>query len=183
LAFKATASFLDGLILESFQWHSWFVCLLEYKILMNVILFFQLEMCLGIIIKDSSSEDIAEYYKKYLRLLYKNKKVTLLLEEARNMHLLYPESELPLEWICKVYSEQIAQGVEVSCVFENNIDEYYKKLEALNSESSMALLAKGAELFKNKNFIEACDAVIQGRFKNLDQTQVRYLFVLHSFIL
>lgn len=123
-------------------------------------------MCLGIIVKESSSEDIEEYYKKYLRLLYKNKKITLLLEEARNMHLLYPESELPLEWICKVYSEQTAQGVEVSDVFEYNIEEYYRKLESLNSESSMALFAKGAELFKNKNFIEACDAVTQGRVKN-----------------
>jgi glycerol-3-phosphate dehydrogenase len=78
------------------------------------------------------------------------------------MHSLYPKSELPLEWICKVYSEQIAQGVIVLDVSEDNIGEYYKKLEVLNSESSMVLLAKGAELFKNKSFVEACDALTQG---------------------
>lgn len=129
---------------------------------MNIINFFQLETSLGIIVKESSPEDIEEYYKKYLRLLYKNKKLTLLLEEARNMHSLYPKAELPLEWICKVYSEQIAQGVKVLDVFEDNIGEYYKKLEVLNPESSMVLLAKGAELFKNKSFVEACDALTQG---------------------
>lgn len=121
-----------------------------------------MEASLGIIVKESSSEDNKEYYRKYLRLLYENKKFTLLLEEARNMHSLYPQSESPLEWICKVYSEQIAQGMKVSEVFENNIEEYYKKLEVLNSESSMVLLAKGAELFKNENFIEACDVLVQG---------------------
>lgn len=129
---------------------------------MNMINFFQLETSLGIIVKESSPEDIEEYYKKYLRLLYKNRKLTLLLEEARNMHTLYPKSELPLEWICKVYSEQIAQGVKELDVFEDNIGEYYKKLEVLNPESSMVLLAKGAELFKHKSFVEACDALTQG---------------------
>jgi hypothetical protein len=123
-------------------------------------------MCLGIIVKESLPEDTEKYYKRYLRLLYKSKKFTLLLEEARNMHLLYPKSELPLEWICKVYSEQTAQGVDMSDVFDNNIEEYYKKLEALNSLSSMALLAKGAQLFKNRNFIEACDALTQGKVNN-----------------
>jgi hypothetical protein len=123
-------------------------------------------MCLGIIVKESLPEDTEEYYKRYLRLLYKSKKFTLLLDEARNMRLLYPKSELPLEWICKVYSEQTAQGVDMSDVFENNIEEYYKKLEALNSLSSMALLAKGAQLFKNRNFIEACDALTQGKVNN-----------------
>jgi hypothetical protein len=142
---------------------------------------FQLETCLGSIVKESSPEDIEEYYKKYLRLLYKNKKLTLVLEEARIMHSLYPKSELPLEWICKVYSEQIAQGVRMLDVFKDNIEEYYKKLEVLNSESSMVLLAKGAELFRNKSFIEACDALTQGTVccREIFQTQARFFFELH----
>jgi hypothetical protein len=123
---------------------------------------FQLETSLGMIIKESACEDIEEYYKKYLRLLYKNKKFTLLLEEARKMHLLYPKSVSSLEWICKVYSEQIAQGVEVLDVSENNFEECYKKLEVLNSGSSLVLLAKGALLFRNKSFVEARDALTQG---------------------
>jgi hypothetical protein len=145
---------------------------------MNVINLFQLETCLGIIVKESSPEDIEEYYKKYLRLLYKNKKLTLLLEEAGVMHSLYPKSELPLEWICKVYSEQIAQGVKVLDVFEDNIEEYYKKLEVLNSESSLMLLAKGAELFRNKSFVEASDALTQGTECQIKifQLQVRCFF-------
>jgi hypothetical protein len=123
---------------------------------------FQLETSLGVIIKESMSEDIEEYYKKYLRLLYKNKKFTLLLEEAKKMHLLYPKSVSALEWICKVYSERIAQGAEVLDVSENNFEEYYKKLKVLNSGSRMVLLAKGAVLFRNKSFVEARDALTQG---------------------
>lgn len=120
-----------------------------------------LETSLGVIIKESMSEDIEEYYKKYLRLLYKNKKFTLLLEEAKKMHLLYPKSVSALEWICKVYSERIAQGAEVLDVSENNFEEYYKKLKVLNSGSRMVLLAKGAVLFRNKSFVEARDALTQ----------------------
>lgn len=123
---------------------------------------FQLETSLGIVIKESTSEDIEEYYQKYLRLLYKNKKFTLLLEEARKMHVLYPKSVAALEWICKVYSEQIAQGVEVLDVSESIIEEYYKELQVLNPASSMVLLAKGAVLFRKESFIESRDALTQG---------------------
>lgn len=129
---------------------------------MNVTNLFQLETSLGIVIKEPISEDIEEYYKKYLRLLYKSKKFTLLLEEARKMHLLYPESVYALEWICKVYSEQIAQGVRVLDVSENSIKEYYKKLEVLSSGSGMVLLVKGAVFFRNESFVEARDALTQG---------------------
>lgn len=129
---------------------------------MNVTNLFQLETSLGIVIKEPIFEDIEEYYKKYLRLLYKSKKFTLLLEEARKMHLLYPESVSALEWICKVYSEQIAQGVRVLDVSENSIKEYYKKLEVLSSGSGMVLLVKGAVFFRNESFVEARDALTQG---------------------
>ncbi|XP_069681678.1 tetratricopeptide repeat protein 37 [Periplaneta americana] len=118
-----------------------------------------LETALSIIVKDSSADIVEEYHKKYLKLLYGSRKLNLLLDEARNMHSLFPESQFPLEWICKVYSEQIAQDVKVSDVLEDNIDQFYGKLEALNPDSSMVLLAKGAELFKKKNFIESCDAL------------------------
>ena len=128
----------------------------------NMMNLFQLETSLGIVIKESTLEDIEEYYKKYLRLLYKNKKFTLLLEEARKMHLLYPKSVAALEWICKVYSEQIAQGVEVLDVSESIVEEYYKKLQVLNPASSMVLLAKGAVLFRKESFIESRDALTQG---------------------
>jgi len=123
---------------------------------------FQLETSLGIVIKEFTSEDIEEYYKKYLRLLYKNKKFTLLFEEARKMHLLYPKSVTALEWICKVYSVQTAQGVEVLDMSESIIEEYYKKLQVLNPASSMVLLAKGAVLFRKESFIESRDVLTQG---------------------
>jgi hypothetical protein len=78
------------------------------------------------------------------------------------MHSFYPKSVAALEWICKFYSEQIAQGVEVLDVSENNIDEYYKKLQVLNPASSMVLLAQGGVFFRNKSFIESRDALTQG---------------------
>jgi hypothetical protein len=46
----------------------------------------------------------------------------------------------------------------------------------------MMLLAKGAELFKNKSFIEACDALTQGTvcwIKIFTYTQVRCFLELH----
>jgi hypothetical protein len=44
----------------------------------------------------------------------------------------------------------------------------------------MALLAKGAELFKNNSFIEACDALTQGTvgLRFFSYAQVRCFFEL-----
>ncbi|PSN51235.1 Tetratricopeptide repeat protein 37 [Blattella germanica] len=113
-----------------------------------------LETALETVVKDPTPEDknIQDYYKKYLRLLYKNNKKTLLLDEARNMHLLYPKSDSALEWICKVYSEHVALNLTCSKVFEDNIEGYYKKLDELNWESSLSLLAKGAYLLRKANY-------------------------------
>ncbi|KAJ9592014.1 hypothetical protein L9F63_001453, partial [Diploptera punctata] len=120
-----------------------------------------LETALEEIVKDPSTEDVEDYYKKYLKVLYKNKKNILLLDEAKKLHSLFPESTSPLEWICKVYSENNALNIKISDVIEDNIEEYYKRLESFNSESSLALLAKSVEFFKKKSFVESLDILKQ----------------------
>jgi hypothetical protein len=127
-----------------------------------LLILLQLEKLLEKVVKDPSTEDLNEYYKKYLKVLYKNKNNTLLLFEARNMHLLFPDSTSALQWICKIYSESIALNVIVSDDIEDVIEEYCKKLEKLDSESSLALFAKAAKFFKNENFVESLGILKKG---------------------
>ncbi|GLH08653.1 Tetratricopeptide repeat protein 37 [Gryllus bimaculatus] len=119
-----------------------------------------LESALEKITNDGSLEDTEEYFKKYLKLLYKQKKLLDLVEKSKDMHNLYPKSEYPLEWICRAYSEQLtmskaANGLDV------NIDEYYEKLSQLNPNSSMVILAKGAKLYVDGSYLEAIDLLKQ----------------------
>ncbi|XP_067002861.1 tetratricopeptide repeat protein 37 [Anabrus simplex] len=120
-----------------------------------------LESALSKVINDVTFEDIVEYYKIYLKLLHKRKKYIDLLDAARKMHSLYPDMEYPLEWICRAYSELIVINDEAAKMVKNDIKEYYDKLTTLSSNSSMVLLAKGAELYLNASYTESCEILKQ----------------------
>lgn len=111
-----------------------------------------LESTLNSILMDGDVSNKHDYYKKYLRVLYKLDKLSLLLIEAAKMHGIFPEDIYPLEWICRVYSEQSitnghCDGIEIT--------PFYDALFALHAESDLAFFAKAVYLFNIKSLIES----------------------------
>ncbi|CAG2064505.1 unnamed protein product, partial [Timema podura] len=115
--------------------------------------FLQFETTLSTILKNSPGNDTEEYYKKYLKILYKHDKLSLLLEEARRMHELYPSSSYPLEWICKVYGEEVAHGRDGW----TDVEELCDKLTAISPDSTIGVVARGALLMRRGDLVTALD--------------------------
>ncbi|XP_046996555.1 tetratricopeptide repeat protein 37 [Schistocerca americana] len=128
---------------------------------LNAKLSAKLEDALSLILQDDLEEEKEDYYKKYLKLLYKCKKYKELMNEAINMHLLYKKMEYPLEWICKCYSEATVHCLQSVNHVNSCIEDYITRLLALNQNSGLALLAKGAKLFNDGSFTDACEVLKQ----------------------
>nr|CAD7400214.1 unnamed protein product [Timema poppensis] len=111
------------------------------------------ETTLSTILKNSPGNDTEEYYKKYLKLLYKHDKLSLLLEEAKRMHELYPSSSYPLEWICKVYGEEVAHGRDGW----TDVEELCDKLTAISPDSTIGAVARGALHMRRGDLVTALD--------------------------
>lgn len=121
-----------------------------------------MEKALHTIIKEDANEETVEFYKKYLKLLYKINKYKELINEAINMHFQFPQMEYPLEWICKVYSEEVTKERSAFSSFQDKIDDYVVKLQNLNGSSGLALLAKAAHLYQLSQYLEALDHLKNG---------------------
>ncbi|XP_071441528.1 superkiller complex protein 3 [Hetaerina americana] len=115
-----------------------------------------LEESLGGMLSMRPTIENEENFKKYLKLLNKNRSLDKLLVEAQKMHSVFNNLPYPLEWICRTYYESFLDEQELS-FNEDEAELYCSKLLSLNPESSMGLMAKGALLYKRKKFVDACD--------------------------
>lgn len=135
-----------------------------------------LEDVLAEICKDTETTNRQEYYKRYLKILYKRGKLDALLTESARMHEQFSDDTYPLgersmkilccrirfthyychfsEWICRLYSEKSISNGSCDGI---EITPFYETLSALNTESSMAAMAKGVNLYQKSNYIEARD--------------------------
>ncbi|XP_058800397.1 tetratricopeptide repeat protein 37 [Phymastichus coffea] len=111
-----------------------------------------LEQVLITIIEDENSVNRHEYYKRYLRLLYKLEKYNKLLSEAIKMHEIFSQDIYPLEWICKVYSELSITDIAFDKI---DIVIYYETLLDHESESVLGYFAQSVYLYKTDNLIDA----------------------------
>ncbi|XP_043287531.1 tetratricopeptide repeat protein 37 [Venturia canescens] len=114
------------------------------------------EKVLSSVIKDETCKDRQEYFHRYLKVLHKTNKLEALLGVALQMYEQFPKDPNPLEWICRIYSEQTVlkrkcKGVE--------IEEIYKALFALEPFSHLATFAKGIQFWCDNNMIESRDIV------------------------
>lgn len=103
-------------------------------------------------------------YSDYLQILHKQGKREKLLEEAKNMHLLYDDDILPLEWICKVYNESYVECTVLSESIEDNVKEFCEKLLKIQENSGMGLFTKAVLLFKEGRISEAEQILRKGLF-------------------
>lgn len=95
------------------------------------------------------------YYKEYLKLLYKLQKYDVLFTEAIKMQNLYESTIYPLEWIAKIYVELSVEENELANNFEEEIDKYCTKMLILQEDSVMAIFAQAVKKYRVKNYVES----------------------------
>ncbi|KAK0096871.1 hypothetical protein PV326_004037 [Microctonus aethiopoides] len=102
-----------------------------------------------------------ESYKQYLKFLFIDHKYSAVIVAGIKMHIKYPRELCPLEWVCRIYSEQKILNDD----FENDnnipIEELYEALLKLDPNSYLAIFAKGIHLWQNDNLIQARDCLNQ----------------------
>lgn len=122
----------------------------------------QLEEALSSLIKDRATVTV-DYYKEYLKLLYKLKKYEVLFDEAVNMQSLYESNIYPLEWICKVYVELVIENNPTVNVFADKMEPYCHKLSSLQENATMVIFTQAVDAFKSENYMEARDDLKKGK--------------------
>lgn len=111
------------------------------------------------IIKESTSVT-CDYYKEYLKLLYKLKKFREVFVEAKNMYENY-ENSYALEWICKIYVELVIEEDDLSKEFENEIVKYLKKLTEMQPDCIMGIFTQAVIAFRKNDYATARDYALQ----------------------
>ncbi|XP_014213900.1 tetratricopeptide repeat protein 37-like [Copidosoma floridanum] len=111
-----------------------------------------LEQILSSIVEDKNSANRHEYYKKYLKLLYKFEKIDKLMSEAAKMHAIFVLDIYPLEWVCRAYSEFTIthskyEGVDITIFYETLLDH--------DPEALLGHFAKAVYLYETGNLIDA----------------------------
>ncbi|XP_055636051.1 tetratricopeptide repeat protein 37 [Toxorhynchites rutilus septentrionalis] len=96
-----------------------------------------------------------EKFKQYLKLLYRLKKNEKLVGKASLMHKQFQNDIFPLEWICKAYVEELVGRNEVQTLLEAPLDTYLDAAIKLNSESVLALAAKGIQCYRDEDWVRA----------------------------
>lgn len=130
------------------------------------IIFLQFEEALGFLTSNQKTAS-RQYYSEYLRILQKQNKREVLLEEAEKMHLLYSDSSVALEWICKIYNESYIEKNHHYLKVEHKINEYCEKLLEIQPDSSMAHFTKGIMLFGENKITEAVALLNKGLLYSL----------------
>ncbi|XP_063225938.1 superkiller complex protein 3 [Bacillus rossius redtenbacheri] len=118
-----------------------------------------LELYLRNVLKSCEDGEREEYYKKYLKVLYKRKKYEVLRQEATKMHSLCADSVYPLEWVCKVYSEEVARGQDSPSAMGGVARAFCNKLAESQPGAGMALVARGALLLADGDPVAARDSL------------------------
>ncbi|KOC60086.1 Tetratricopeptide repeat protein 37 [Habropoda laboriosa] len=110
-----------------------------------------LESVFKSVINEFDTVDQQKFYRKYLKILYDNGDLVILIKEAINMHQKFPQHILPLEYICRIYYEQnmLSEDIDI------DITQFYESLFKLNANSEIAAVAKAMYLRKSDNLIAA----------------------------
>ncbi|KAL7288696.1 hypothetical protein TKK_0017421 [Trichogramma kaykai] len=111
-----------------------------------------LEETLIYLIEDESSLNRHEYYKKYLKHLYKMEKFDELFVEATKMHNIFNQDIYPLEWICRVYSEHSITHDKHPDI---DIVVFYETLLDHDNDSILGYFAKAVNLYETENLIDS----------------------------
>lgn len=106
-----------------------------------------------------SNVDQHENYRKCIRLFSELKCNVELLAVCCDMYEQFKKDAYPLEWICKVYTENMkTKEIEnIKEVLRKDIREYVEALYVLNPKSILGLITKGMHHFDSGEYLEALD--------------------------
>uniref|UniRef100_A0A182N562 Tetratricopeptide repeat protein 37 n=1 Tax=Anopheles dirus TaxID=7168 RepID=A0A182N562_9DIPT len=94
-------------------------------------------------------------FLRYLKLLHREKRFDRLASVAAAMHDRFPNDIYPLEWICKLYSEQIVPVEQLATLLTHKLEDYLDRAVTIGPNSSIVLLAKGKFLYNAGQLVEA----------------------------
>ncbi|XP_053680924.1 tetratricopeptide repeat protein 37 [Anopheles nili] len=94
-------------------------------------------------------------FRRYLKLLYREKRFERLASVAAAMHDRFPNDIYPLEWICKLYSERIIPEEQLTSLLTHDLAVYLERAVAVAPSSAIALLTQGKFLFDRGQLVEA----------------------------
>ncbi|XP_026288453.1 tetratricopeptide repeat protein 37 [Frankliniella occidentalis] len=98
--------------------------------------------------------DIQEFYRQYLKHLYRSKDYEKLFKEAKLMAETFSKDPYPLEWICKLWVEFVAEGKDIGFI-KDTIEKYVNTLEIVCPAASSVSMAKGAMHFCRSELVKA----------------------------
>ncbi|KAK3911004.1 Tetratricopeptide repeat protein 37 [Frankliniella fusca] len=98
--------------------------------------------------------DIQEFYRQYLKHLYRSKEFQKLFHQAKFMAETFSKDPYPLEWICKLWVEFVAEGKDISFI-KDTIEKFVSTLEIISPAASSICMAKGAIHFCHSEFLKA----------------------------
>ncbi|KAF7996121.1 hypothetical protein HCN44_010377 [Aphidius gifuensis] len=112
--------------------------------------------------------DRFELWKKLILILYSEKKYTALIATAEKMHHEYPRTLYPLEWICRIYTEQRILNEDK---FDDvtNIEKIYNTILELDSNSSLGVFSKALYQQELGNILDSRDLLNQSVLINPQQ--------------
>lgn len=112
--------------------------------------------------------DRFELWKKLVLMLYSEKKYTALITTAEKMHHEYPLTLYPLEWICRIYTEQKILNDEKFNDFIN-IEIFYNTILELDSNSYLGMFSKALYQQELGNILDSRDLLNQSVLINPQQ--------------
>ncbi|KAJ1530355.1 hypothetical protein ONE63_005267 [Megalurothrips usitatus] len=100
--------------------------------------------------------DIQEFYRQFLKLLYRSGKYDKLFHEAKSMAETFSKDPYPLEWICKLWVESVAERRDLS-LMKDSISKVVSTLESISPSASSVSMATGAVHYCNSQLLSARD--------------------------
>lgn len=88
--------------------------------------------------------DIQDFYRQFLKCLYRSGELKKLVYEAQTMAETFSKDPYPLEWICKLWVEFVAEEKNIG-LLKDSINKYVSRLELVGpSAGSSIFMARGA---------------------------------------
>ncbi|XP_034246747.1 tetratricopeptide repeat protein 37 [Thrips palmi] len=122
--------------------------------------------------------DIQDFYRQFLKCLYHSGEHKKLVYEAQTMAETFSKDPYPLEWICKLWVEFVAEEKNIG-LLKDSIDNYVSKLEVVGpSANSSIYMARGAKYLVEKELSKAREELTKAVHTKQAPWQV-YLLLSH----
>lgn len=105
----------------------------------------------------------------FLDVLYKQKKLEILISICFRMAEQYLNQTTQLEWICKIYIEVFYDDKEqgqLKVIVSENIKKYSDQLLAMSPNSTLGLMSQALWNYSQANYINSRELLLKGLKRN-----------------